>query len=787
QHEPIERRVALKVLRFNLKQEKARRRFAAERRAMERLDHPNVGKILDAGTTPGGRPYLAVELIDGTPVTDYCDQRELPVEERLHLFVAVCRGVHHAHGKLLLHRDIKPSNVMVAEVDGRPVPKLIDFGIAQALDAVPPGAGAPGRRRPVGTPRYMSPEALGLGGDVDTRSDVFSLGVLLYEMLAGRRPWKGGDGSLDEIRDQRSTTVPLPPSGSGGLAEAAARRGERSAAELSRRLRGDLDAIVMKAIARDPDERYDSAAELAGDVECHLEHRPVAAREATRGYVFGRLLRRHRGAAIATALVVAALLLGAVGTSFGLVRARRAEAMARAEARAAEEARVEAEQVVTFLTDLFAASNPLTRHVTRKPSEVTALELMERGAERLEGDLGDQPRVRARLERTLGAVYDQLGEHEEARRHLGTALTLAENLQPPEPRLLAHTHLSLSTVALRLADREAARRHVERVLALLGDSAEREDQVLRADAFNHLGRLRRLEGDFAAAEEAQRRAIELNGELGPSRALDAAISRVNLGVTFFGQRRWEDAEAEFRTALETFTRELPEGHVRRLTVTENLAAALASQERLEEAAPIMERALVERRRRMGERHSSVGRSLNNLGVLHDQMQLPEQAAAYHRESLAIREETLGREHPDTAWSLDNLARSLTDLGRAAEATPLQERALAIREATYGGDHPEVARSLGHLASLALAEGDLALAHRRAERAYEIDRGQLEAGDVQLGDDALLLGEVLWRRGDHEAARRHFEEALAAYEASGDDGAEDLAAAREKVARLGAGG
>jgi tetratricopeptide (TPR) repeat protein len=787
QRQPIRRQVALKVLPASRLGAAARRRFSAERRAMARLDHPNVGKILDAGTTADGSPYLAMERIEGRRITGYCDEERLGLEERLRLFAQVCRGVDHAHRKFLLHRDIKPSNVLVTEIDGRPVPKLIDFGIAEMLDGPLPDAGEEGEPQVLGTPRYMSPEALGLGGDVDTRSDVFSLGVLLYELLTGDRPFEVDDGSLTRIVELRATTRPPRPSTRGVALDAAARRrGVRSGSDLARRLRGDLDAIVTKAIADDPEARYASAAELAADVERWLGHRPVTARPARRLYVLRRALRRHRGAAAAALVVAAALVLGTVGTTLGLLRAREAEEHARAEAAAAEDARAEAERVVEFLTGLFAASSPLASGTTRPPAEMTALELLERGAERVERELAGQPRVRARLERTIGGVYDQLGEYERARRHLDAALTLAEDLESPDPHFLAHLHLGRSTLALRLADGEAAGRHLQAALEAVADGEARDDVVIRADVFNHLGRLRRLEGDFAAAEKHLRRSIELNEGLGPSRAVDAAASRVNLGVSYFIQTRWQDAEAEFRQALDALQRELPAGHMRRLTVAQNLAAAVASQGRLEEAAPIYESTLAERRRLLGDHHPEVADSLNNLGALHADLGQPEKAAGYHRQALELREETLGADHPRTAWSLDNLARALDDLGRADEALPLQQRALAIREAKYGKSHPEIARSLSHLAALALERGDSAAALPLAERAAAIRREQLQADDPQHGADALLLGEVLWRLGRREEARSRLDEALTRFAAGGEATADDLVEARRRVAALGAG-
>lgn len=798
QREPIERRVALKLLRVSLIDSEARRRFVAERRAMARLDHPNVGKILDAGTTPDGTPYLAMERIDGEPITDYCDRRELPVADRLRLFAQVCRGVDHAHGKLLLHRDVKPSNVLVAEVDGEPVPKLIDFGIAKILDAS--ASGGLTLHQLLGTPRYMSPEALGLsrpgdGGpgadgpaDLDTRSDVFSLGVLLHELLTGSAPWEGDGVSLADVLQRRTRDEPRRPSAAftGRLEPArveAARRRGATAPVLARHLRGDLDWIVLRAVAADPAERYGSAAELAADVERHLADRPVEARPPSRAYVLRKALRRHRGAALAAGLVLAALTLGIAGTSLASLRARRAEEHARAEAAAAEEARIEAERVVDFLTGIFAASGVESPETTRPPTEMTALEMLDRGAERVERDLDEQPRVQARLALTIGTVYQQLGLYDRSLEQIDRAVAVIDRLDPPEPRLRARALGVLASTYLRQARTEEAGRVIEQALEIVAGSEDRADRTLAAGLSSKLGRQRRMAGDFEAAEEAQRRAAALHLELDGPDSSNAASDLSNLGHTFFVQQRWADAEEQFRRSLEILRRTLPPGHARLAVATDNLAAAVASQGRLEEAAPIFAEALAEKRRLLGDEHPSVADNLNNLGVLERDLGRLERSEAYHREALAIRERQLGPDHPATAWSLDNLARTLTDLGRAPEALALQTRALSIRERHHGPDHLEVRRSLAHLADLALTRGEPAAARPLAERALAISRARLAPGDEQIGDDSMRLGEAFRRLGDRAAARARFDEAIAIFEAGGQRSAEELEEARRAIERL----
>jgi eukaryotic-like serine/threonine-protein kinase len=793
QEEPVRREVALKRVHTYLPPE-ALDRFLVEQQALARLSHTNVARLYDAGTTADGRPYFAMELIRGRPVTVYCDEERLGVEERLRIFLGICAGVEHAHQKQVLHRDLKPSNVLVADESGRPVPKVIDFGIAKSLGE--PGSGLTLDTRLgglVGTPTYMSPEALSSGraeGGLDTRSDVYSLGVLLFELLTGRTPFEEdgaglvglisriGDGRA-EIPSQRLRRLSEDESG-----EVAARRGVLRA-DLVRRVRDDLDWIVARAMAPERERRYGSVGELAADVERHLRDEPVEARPPSTLYVLRKALHRHRTAAIAAAFVLVALVLGIAGTSLALLRARRAESRAVAEAAAARESRAESDQVVDFLTGVLAASGPDAKDTTRPPSQVTALELLDRGAARVDRELADQPRIQTRVETTIGRVYRQLGLYDESLKHLDKALAATTTETAPDAHSLARTHLSIAEVYLNQARTKEAGEALDQALAASGTGREREDRELRAIILEDLGRQRRLAGDFAASEQYLQHALDLHVELDGADSADVGITLTNLGATLFVQQRWAEAETRFRQALEILQKTLPPGHSRLATVTDDLAASVASQGRLEEAAPIFEAALAEKRRLLGDSHPAVADSLNNLGSLYLDLGQPGKAADYHRQALAIRERVLGPKHPKTAWSLDNLAHALDALGRTDEAVRLQRRALAIREGHYGHEHVELTRSLDHLADLAVEQGDYRGALALGERSLRIVRSQPKPGPAQVGDGAVRLGTILWHLGDQAAARERFTEGLTALEAGGDATAEDLAKARKAVAKLGA--
>src|SRR5271163_1044853 len=330
---PVRRTVALKLIKIGMDSRTVLARFDAERQALALMDHPNIARVYDGGTTEAGQPFFVMELVSGEPITEYCDRLRLPVRARLELFVAVCQAVQHAHQKGIIHRDLKPSNVMVTEVDGRPTPKVIDFGVAKATEFSLTDQSLADTGAIVGTPTYMSPEQADPSSmDIDTRTDVYALGVILYELLVGSPPidakqFKRG-AILEMLRMVREVDPPRPStkvSKAEALPSIAASR-NIDPAQLKRALQGDLDWVVMKALEKDRTRRYETANGFAADILRHLAHEPVVAAPPSRAYRLGKFVRKHRGAVIASSLVLLALLAGIVGTTWGLVQAAKANA-----------------------------------------------------------------------------------------------------------------------------------------------------------------------------------------------------------------------------------------------------------------------------------------------------------------------------------------------------------------------------------------------------------------------------------------------------------------------------
>ncbi len=768
QRQPVKRRVAIKLIRTSLVSVDAQARFHAERQAMARLAHPNVGQMFEAGTTEDGFPYFVMELVPGIPITKYCDAHQLSVDERLRLFIAVCQGVQHAHQKQILHRDLKPSNILVARVDGKPVPKIIDFGIAKALDKPLTETEIQTGAYRIGTPSYMSPEALQVTvdrADLDTRSDVYALGILLYELLTGSRPFAAkGSSTVELMKQMKDHEVPRPSTRLTSLEEATgtevAESRRAGLTELRRRLAEDLDWIVLKAVARESSDRYASSAELAADVERHLRFEPVAAHPGGFGYRTRKLIRRHRFGVMLATLVATSLILGVAATSMAMWKARKAEARALVEADAASQARDEAEEVVAFLSSLFRESNAYAAsdYEARSWDELSAREIFERGAERLAGgELAERPLTQARLSTTVADVYKDNGLLEAAREYHLRALELHLGELPADDPRIAQSWFKLGLVdnaGDRLAEAEEKFRRALEIL----DAQTQPDLRDRAAVLDELGDLRAKTGDYDEAETLLRQALTLREEaLGPEDT-DVAVSLNSMGLLYFRQERYEEAEESFRRAVEIQRQNRPRGHPVVIQGLNNLAAAQASQGRLEEAAPVFEEVLALRLEVLGEEHPTVAESLNNLAMLYTDMGRTAEVEDLHRRALAIREKVFGPEHEMVAWSVRNLAMHFRDEGRFEEAEPLYQRALEIRENVLGADSPAAGASLHDLGRLREEQGRWQEARSFFERALTIRERSFDAGHRSIGRSAQRLGVSLCALGRQQEGETRLRQA-----------------------------
>ncbi len=714
QREPIERKVALKLLKWGMDSKQVLARFELERHALALMDHPAIARVYDAGSTEQGRPYFAMELVRGIPITDYCDTHRLTIRERLGLFIHICEGVQHAHQKGIIHRDIKPSNILVQIQQDEPVPKIIDFGLAKATaQRLTERTVYTEYGRLIGTPEYMSPEQAEMTGlDIDTRADIYSLGVVLYELLVGALPFDAQElreAGLPGIQRRIREEEPPKPSrrwsqlGEAGEVAAVKRRSDRRT--LAKRLRGDLDWIVMKALDKDRTRRYAAAEGLALDLQRHLQHEPVRASPPSTVYRIRKFVLRHKVGVAAAALVTAAVLLGLVGTLVGLVRATAAEARAVREAETAA-------RVSEFLVDLFKVSDPMGAG----GESITAREILDLGAGRVDRELSGQPEVQATLKEAIGNVYRNLGLYDRAEPLLREALESRGDISGEENLAVAQSLHNMASVLLDKGEYAAARPLFERSLAVR-TRLLRQDHPEVAESLHNLGRLHYEIGEYSQAEQLYRQAIEAE--------------------------RQND----------------PQGGVELGEQLGNLAELLAQMGDYEEAGPLYHEALTIRRRTFGNRHPLVGESLNDLGVFLGITGDFEGAEPLLREALEIQRQTLGDLHPSVATALNNLGRLLKEKGDYAGAEGLYVEALDIRRSRLGLEHPRVALQLHNLGWVQYDLGKLQDAELSFREAVAIRRKVFGPEHSENGVSLQGLGVVLTRRGRAAEAERVLRESV----------------------------
>jgi len=755
QLEPVRRRVALKLIKRGMESKEVLARFDGERQALALMSHPNIAQVYDAGTTTDGRPYFVMEFVQGIPVTQYCDTNRLTTAERLELFSQICDGVQHAHQKGVIHRDIKPSNVLVKIQDSKPVPKIIDFGVAKAIaQRLTEQTLFTAIGEFIGTPEYMSPEQAEMTElDIDTRTDVYSLGVVLYEMLVGAQPFDGGElrrAGFDEMRRRiREEEPPKPSVRLSGLGEqsttaAANRRIEPSI--LARQLHGDLDWITMKALEKDRTRRYDSPGEMAADIGRHLRNEPVLAGPPSTTYRVRKFVRRHTIGVAASALVVLALILGIAGTTVGMLRARTAE---QAASREAETAR----QVSNFLTGLFEVSDP-----SRSRGEtITAREILDRGAERIGKELAEKPLVRARLMNTIGDVYWKLGLYEEARPLLEDALETRQTLLGDRHEEVAESLHGLGILLNDMGQREEAQQLYEEALKT-AEAVHGPDHLRVATTLNSLGNLLLKLGDYEGASARYERALAIREHtLGEEHSLTIATIE-NLGVLATNKGDFQSARELFERNLVLKRKTLEPDDLALAVSLNNLATLLTQLGDYEAARPMLVEALEIRERVLGPDHPEVGSTVQNLAMTDHQAGNLESARELYERALAMLEESVGSDHPRLSFPMANLAELFRYQGELEKAKKLHERALEIRLAGFGPENPYVANSLQNLGLIDEASGDREEALRKLTRAVEIFEASVPPGHPWLGGAVADLAGIHLADGDEVEARQRFEQA-----------------------------
>jgi eukaryotic-like serine/threonine-protein kinase len=751
-------RVALKVIHRSDPELHAR--VVAERQILASLEHPNIGRLLDGGVTEDGRPFLVMEYVNGLPIDVYCDRMRLTLRERLNVFLTVLRAVEHAHQNLVVHRDLKPSNILVTpsgEV------KLLDFGIAKLLNPNLGGEGVPVTRPDdrVLTPEYASPEQI-RGEVITTSADVYSLGVVLYELLTGYRPYHVSDRALPKLVETvcdkdppvpsekvtREETVHLPDGTCRTtLPVEVAEARHTTSHRLRRHLRGDLDAIVMKALRKEPVRRYGSVEVLSQDIGHFLAGLPVGARRGTRWYRMQKLMRRHRAEVLAAVLVAVSLVAGAG------IAAWQAGVAARERDRATEALR-ESEEVTEFLVALFRASDP-----AELPGRVlTAVDLLERGVTRVD-DLEGEPLVQARILRVMARAHQNLGRYEDAASLSGRALALLREHHGEMHPAVAAAMLD-AAVTLREGGRydsarvvlERAREIQERVL---GSRALEVSQTLEDQA-----RVAVYLGDLAGAEARARESASIREEiLGPGN--DATLNILStLASVLRYQGRYTEAEEGFREVLERRRRLEPVDSAHLSGDMLQVAGLLLMEGRdVDGAEALIREALALQETTPGGRTPNRVWALTSLSSVMEARGDIQEAERLLREALDDRRRTYGDIHPMTAGAMGQYAGFLTRTGRAGVAEAILREAAEMDLRTVGPDHTRHAGTLAGLAEALAVQGKLAEADSVASRALEIRRQAQGSRAAMVAQTLSALAGIRMQRGQYESAQALLLEAL----------------------------
>jgi serine/threonine-protein kinase len=717
----FEQTVALKILRWEVATPTLVDRFLTERQILADLDHPGIARLVDGGVTEEGLPYLAMEFVDGEPIDEYCDRNGLDIRSRLEMFCAAARAVDHAHRNLVVHRDLKPSNIL-ATADGGV--KLLDFGVARLVDDT---ARDDRTQAPV-TPRSAAPEQLS-GGTITTATDTWALGVLLYELLTGQTPFGGRESKLTETTRRVLEVDPGAPS--------------RVAPESTRRrIAGDLDNIVLKALSKEPERRYSTVERMIEDVRRHLDGMPVLARPATLRYRSGKFIRRHT-APLAAAASVVLLLAGLTG--FYTRQLANERDNARQEARKTEE-------VKGFVLSLFETNDP----TLSRGEDISARDLLDAGAERVDTELADQPEIQSEMYTVVAGLYEELGIYDQALALWEKAIPIQRDLE--EQELLAET---LSRYGFTLNDMgrtEEAKPALREALQLRRERPDDPEAV--ASSLNQLGMFLAYEGEYEEAAALLRESIEIRETLFEEDTPELAVSMANLGLTVKWNGDFDEAEVHYRRALDIRERTIGRMHPDYAVNLDNLGVLLGQRGDYADSENCFLEALAIRREMLGEEHPDVALSLNNLATLYRVQGRLDEAEPMYRQVLELNTRIFGPEHRRVATNLTNLASVELARGHVPEARELFERSLAIRRASLGNDHIDVAINLNHLAGILCELGDLPRADRYSAEAVEIARSAVGEKSFQLAQCLHIRGDVLFRRGGYGEAREYLEEALA---------------------------
>jgi non-specific serine/threonine protein kinase/serine/threonine-protein kinase len=754
---PLQRLVAIKLIRAGVSDNVLLERFESERQALARMNHPAIAKVFDAGATPDGTPYFVMEYVPGIPITLYCDQKRLSIRERLELFVKVCEGVQHAHQKAILHRDLKPANILVTEIDGQPAPRIIDFGIAKAIGDRDPLATMFTRAGHfIGTPVYMSPEQADPGvRDVDTRSDVYSLAVILYELLTGSLPFDPTelrrevqqeqlrrlyeqDPPLPSIQFRKKTTTQVD------TAAQTAKLRSTEPQELVSQLRGDLDWITMKALERDRARRYGTPSEFAGDLLRFLDNEPVSARPASASYRFQKYVRRHRlGVSVAAAAVL--LLVAFSATQSMQIRRIREE-----RDRTARE-RDRANRIADFMTRMFKVSDPSEA----RGNSITAREVLDKASKEIDTGLAKDPETQAQMMDTMGDVYENLGLYAQAEQLSRRALEVRTQALGPSHRDTIVSMRHLSNVLQDQSKYPEAERLARSALDLSRKQFGPSDtETLRA--VSRLGNLLREEGRYPEAESILRQGLlDLQNNKDADKKLLISFEQ-NLAICLAYQGKFADAEKGFREVYDLDRKALGDDNPEVLSDLSNVGNALLQEQKYTEAETTYRQVLESKRRILGPEHPSTLLTMGNLALSLALQKRYAQAEPLYRQVLEIKARTLGPDNYSTLVTKQQLADNLQEMNRLAEAEQLIREALASERRVLGPEHSDTLITQYTLGEILVSRHLYSEAEAVFRQTLALQIKVLTAHHPQTARTECSLAQVLALQGKREEAFTHLQ-------------------------------